>query len=285
MPKSNDNGRVLEYLIVKSVQEMHSNDCSFSEDTIRQNKRDSFKLSSIDGNTLSHYKKNVPIISNWIIQNFLEKDIIVLRISDNAGIEGDVTDIRINSENTTLNISCKNNNLSIKHQRPGATPKQFGFSKNENKLLLFKSEYKEINSKFFKLCKALNADLKEYNEISDEFKKQKLYEPICKLVSDFINKNSDKGEIFQNFLLGNINYKQIVLWKKNIEIKSFDDFSKSKKVSSELDNRGYIIVNFHNGIILSFRLHNASSKITEKGSLKFDTKLEIDIPTHKLNCL
>ena len=286
MPVSNDNGRVLEYMIVNQIENTIKNRCKLTKNAINQNTRDVEKLPLISKELLNHYEKNVPKISDWIIKNFNDELIEIDRLSDSFGMKGDVTDIRIKSGTKTLNISCKNNNTSVKHQRPGTTPEHFGLQNNDNLSKIFKVRYSEINSNFYLESKSKNLNLKYYNEIEEKKKTKYLYNPICNLVSEFINSNSSKGDIYQKFLLGHTDYTQIILNKKNIEIKEFSNLPKSNLVSSFINNNGHIIVDFHNSIILSMRLHNASSKITETGSLKFDTKIEkMNIPITFYDCV
>ena len=284
MSKSNDHGRVFEYLIaIDLIQKLGSN-CLITQNTKYQNNRDKVKIAKISQQKLNHFKNAVPLITAWIIQNFKYNNIEIDRIADDAGKKGDVTDIRLTSGIKVLNISCKNNSTSIKHQRPGATPNQFGLNKNENKYILFSENYENINSIFFDLCKKNITNLKFYNQIDKQTKIDYLYKPICILVSDFINQNYNKGQTYLDFLLGIIDYKQIILFKDVILIKSFDNIPKSTRVTSFIDNRGnYILVNFHNFIFLEMRLHSASSEIKRKGNLKFDTKIsEIKVQTEEI---
>ena len=46
-------------------------------------------------------------------------------------------------------------------------------------------------------------------------------------------------------------------------------------MNSWVENKNYVKVDFNNDVILSMRLHTASSRISETGSLKFDTKIQI----------
>ena len=286
MPVSNDNGRVLEYMIVNQIENTIKDRCKLTNNAINQNNRDIEKLSLIKKKLLNHYEKNVPKISEWIIKNFNDELLEIDRLSDSFGMKGDVTDIRIKSDAKILNISCKNNNTSVKHQRPGTTPQHFGFQNDDNLSKIFKARYNEINSNFYLESKSKNLNLKYYNEIEEKNKTNYLYKPICDLVDEFINNNSSKGDIYQKFLLGQTDYTQIILNKKNIEIKEFSNLPKSNLVSSFINNNGHIIVDFHNDIVLSMRLHNASSKITERGSLKFDTKIEkMNIPITFYDCV
>ena len=286
MSNSNLNGRLFEYLIAEDIKREFGSSSFFTRNTIKDNERDKQKLNQISNETLSHFQKNIPLISRWLRREFNHTNIKMDRISDNDGKKGDVTDIRLSSCNRELNLSLKNNNVSIKHQRPGPTPIHFGYTKKDQATILFLNKYNNINKKFFNIAKSKNSKLENYDEISDDIKNKFLYTPTCKLVCDFINNNSNKGLEYQNFIIGEIDYKQIVLSKNKIKIKSFDNIPKSKTVSSKIDSRGYILVDFHNNIILSMRLHNASKKISEKGSLKFDTKThKLNIPTETIEAL
>lgn len=274
MSKSNDNGRVFEYLIAHNLIQKLGSNCIITESTKYQNNRDKEKPTKISSQQLIYFNNAIPLITDWIIQNFKYNNIEIDRIPDDAGKKGDVTDIRLTSGIKELNISCKNNSASIKHQRPGSTPTRFGLNKKEIEYILFSEKYKNINSIFFDLCKKNITNLEYYNQIDTQTKIDRLYKPVCILVSNFINQNCNKGQTYLDFLLGTVDYKQITLNKKEILIKSFENFPKSTTVTSSIDNRGnYILVNFHNFISLEIRLHSAGSEINKIGNLKFDTKI------------
>ena len=283
MSISNLNGRLLEYVIVSNLKNKLGDECTLTQNSINSNLRDINKLHEVDKELLNHFKKYSPLISNWIIENFSERPVTIDRLGDGSGVKGDVTDIRLTSNVSTLNISIKNNNVSIKHQRPGTTPIHIGYNKKDTITEDFSIKYKKINKKFYleSLKKSPNVEL--YREV-EESKNIYLYKPICRLVNEFLNGNKDRGDIYQRFLIGNVDFKQIVLWKKKIEIKSFDEIPNSPKMVVELNGNSYLKVDFNNGIILMMRLHTASSRISETGSLKFDTKIDkMVIPTKTIN--
>lgn len=278
MSTSNDNGRVFEYLLVESLLNEVCDHCFLNDDTIRHNLRDESKVKSIDTGLLVHFEKSLPKITKWILQNIKFKIIEIQRLGDDSGRRGDVTDIRLFGDGDCLNISCKNNNFSIKHQRPGPTFSHLGLGRKDPLSIRFINEYKLINEKFFNKHSRLIPGLCNYNEISEECKKKDLYEPICNLVSNILNSMSERSQVYQDFLIGKIDYKQISLMRDRILIKSFDTIPKTTTMVSSITDQGYVEVDFLNSIILRMRLHTASSRISLGGSLKFDTKIhEMDL--------
>ena len=76
------------------------------------------------------------------------------------------------------------------------------------------------------------------------------------------------------FLIGNVFFKKIILFKNNFQITSFDKIPETQKMKSWVDRKNYVIVDFNNNLVLSMRLHTASSRLSEVGSLKFDTQIQ-----------
>ena len=113
---------------------------------------------------------------------------------------------------------------------------------------------------------------------------QELYYPVCNHVNDFINKygsNEYAANSYFSFLIGQKNFKKIIVNESNIEIFHFDQIPNSNKMSSVVEGASYIKVNFYNNYKLKMRLHTASSKITNTPSLKFDTQSDGEIPVKK----
>ena len=279
MGLSNLNGRVLEYILVLEMKNTFNNDVVYTNATIKSNTRDKSKIVEIDNSLLDHFKSSSLLICEKLISYFNDdKTVYIDRLDDDLGTRGDVTDIRIFNDKKNLNLSIKNNNLAVKHQRPGPTPKHLNLESSHEDFLSFKKKYSIINTKFFEKSNDLVKNVKLYDEV-ELIKFDDLYYPTCCLVSDLINKHTDKGGVYQDFLIGTVNFKKIILFKNRIEIHSYDNLPKSKKMSSWVKNKNYVVVNFHNNIILKMRLHTASSKIKKLGNLKFDTKVEkIDVP-------
>ncbi len=178
--------------------------------------------------------------------------------------------ILYDDENNIYPISCKYNNISIKHQRPSSLYKQLALS--ESLSLLFKKEYNDCISSIYN-------NLKIYKKFLDLPKnlKNNLYSQIIDLVYQYLVKISlvsTNVYRFYNFL---ISTDTIIIGydfrKKNLniyELKNLDiptQFIINKRKSNYLD------IEFNNGIKISMRLHNASSIISKNISLKFDTKI------------
>jgi hypothetical protein len=280
MSLSNLNGRLLEYIIVLGIKHGFEQEIIFTKQTIHTNERDKPKLTEINDELLNHFRNSTTKIIEWISTHFHNNNPITLhRLTDEEGKKGDVTDIRLTSDDFNLNLSIKNNHLATKHQRPGPTPKHIGLDSNDSDFLNFKKEYTTINKVFYESSKKVNPEIKLYNEVED-LKFDNLYEPICSLVSNLLNKHSNKSNLYQTFLLGIVDFKKIILFKDRIEIRSFDNIPKPNKMNSWVENKSYVKVDFNNNVILSMRLHTASSRISETGSLKFDTKIQtINIPS------
>ena len=96
---------------------------------------------------------------------------------------------------------------------------------------------------------------------------------ICDLVRNTLNSMSERSQFYQDYLIGNIDYKQISLMRDHVLIKSFDTIPKTTSMVSSITEKGYVEVELSNSIILRMRLHTASSRISIGGSLKFDTKV------------
>ena len=152
-----------------------------------------------------------------------------------------MTDVRIFNDKKNLNLSIKNNNLTVKHQRPGPTPKHLNLESSDEDFLIFKKKYGLINNKFYEKSNDLVKGVKLYNEV-EKIKFDDLYHPICSLVSNLINKHSDKGSIYQDFLIGTVNFKKIILFKNRIGIHSYDNLPKSKKIQVDIVNNLVVVI-------------------------------------------
>ena len=285
MSKSNNNGRVLEYLIIEKILEKYGGKVSLSIDTVKYQKRDIQKLSDIKSDVFKNMNISSEKISEWLKDKVKENSFLVERLSDGEGTKGEVTDIRITVKGKPLNLSIKHNHMALKHQRPGPTPQHFNFPKGSD----IDKEFRENYSKCWKVFRENSVIIKPiitlYKEI-DGYIPELLYLPMCKLVSQFINKHgNEKGRAnyYLRFLVGNTNFKKIIVKSDSkVEIKSYNDIPESTRVTSIIKNNSYIEVDFYNGIILLMRLHTASSRFS-MNSLKFDThSKEFEVPTIEL---
>jgi len=285
MSKSNNNGRVLEYLIVDYIIKKFGSKVSLSKNTIREQERDFQKLSDIKSEVLENMKVSSEKISKWLNEEVKENSFLVERLVDGEGTKGDVTDIRITVNGEKLNLSIKHNHLALKHQRPGPTPQHFDFPKGSVTDKEFRTKYSENWLEFRKNISNINSNVKLYKEI-DSHVFELLYLPMCTLVSEFINTHGtvkERSDYYLKFLVGNTNFKKIIVYPDSkIFIKSYDNIPVSLKITSTVVKKNHIEVDFHNGIVLDMRLHTASSRYSQN-SLKFDTQSkEFDVSTIEL---
>lgn len=280
MSVSNRNGRVLELVIVEKIQERYGDKVILSENTIKDNLRDNEKIGEMKPDLLKHFKESSIKIVDWLENEIFDFPLYVDRLTDGSGTKGDVTDIRLRFGEDTLNLSIKNNHTALKHQRPPSTPQQFNFEKKSKEDKTYRTEYSSIVNDFLEKSIESIPNIILFSEVSDTIP-DLLYEPVCKLVSTFINNygsDEERANYYFRFLVGTRIYKKVVVYSDKILIQSYDEIPNSKKVTSFVTNKSYISVDFHNGIKLKMRLHTASSRIHTK-SLKFDTQPEVfDVP-------
>lgn len=275
MSLSNLHGRVLEYVVVTKFVRVLGNKVILSKNTIKDNERDKHKLNEISQKKLTHFKISSVKIVNWILNEIgpFNSKLLIERLSDEDGRQGDVTDIRFTYNNKKLNISLKNNHLATKHQRPGPTPKHIGLDNFDEDSINFKQIYKRINFDFYNLMKSINQNYTKYSEV-EEYKFDNLYNPICNLVCELLNKYKNKSREYLTFLIGNVNFKKIVLFNSSIEVSSFDEIPETYEMNCWVKDKNYVMIDFNEDVRLSMRLHTASSSLSQTGSLKFDTQIK-----------
>lgn len=275
MSKSNLHGRVLEYCVVETFKNLLKDKVLLSKKTVEDNTRDKKKLNLISIEKLNHFKNSSFKIVDWILNEIggFKSKLHIERLSDEEGRQGDVTDIRFTYDNTKLNVSLKNNHLATKHQRPGPTPKHLGLDKTDEDLINFRQTYKRINYDFYNFVKSISQNYTKYNEV-EEYKFDNLYNPICNLVCEFLNKHKHKSQEYLTFLIGNVNFKKIVLFDSSFEVSSFDEIPETHEMNCWVENKNYVMIDFNEDVRLSMRLHTASSSLSETGSLKFDTQIQ-----------
>ena len=64
------------------------------------------------------------------------------------------------------------------------------------------------------------------------------------------------------------------MFKNYFQISSFDNIPETQRMKSWVERKNYVIVEFNDDIVMSMRLHTASSRLSKGGSLKFDTQIQ-----------
>jgi len=227
-----------------------------------------------------------------------KKDILQLEIlSDDYGKSGDVRDvlaIRL-LQKWEIGVSAKNNHHAVKHSRLSANI-DFG-----EKWLGAKTskEYFDTITPIFKDLEKIRKESdakKKWSELGDYH--STIYVPILKaFIKELKNLyKKDSSKVASNlvaYLVGNKDFYKVIKSKNNVEIQAyningtlnlpFKDIApkyKTPKIPlptkiADIDFKEgsdtTVIVTMDNDWTLSFRIHNASSKV--ESSLKFDINL------------
>ena len=224
-------------------------------------------------------------------------DILQLEIlSDNFGKEGDVRDvlaIRL-LQKWEIGVSAKNNHKAVKHSRLSSNI-DFG-----EKWLGIKvsKEYFDIVTPIFKNLEKIRKEsnaTKKWSEIGDYH--SSVYVPVLnafvKELKAIYEKDNNIASKLVSYLIGNKDFYKVIKSKNSVEIQAynmngtlnlpFKDIEPKYKtpkvplptkiISVELkdNNDTTVIVTMDNDWTLSFRIHNASSRV--ESSLKFDINL------------
>lgn len=307
--KSNRNGRAFEAIIFYSlVNELRKSGTNFS---ITKRGYESHKQDIVFFNELSNgddkdiklrddYINHVDIIIRWLSQSFSfssYNSIVLDKLPDNAGKDGDVTDIRIILEKDecikNINLSLKNNSNALKHSRISGVPGWLGISDNSDECKKYISDYNNIWDEITKKIDDFNSKSTKqvtiYNElelISPDFKVNEIYNRYYKLIEDFFKEFCSTpqrtNQLFR-YLIGNIDFYKIINKPKKFIIYDYTDIDSPTQVSFTRNTNNYLLLTFDNGWKISIRLHNGDNKLSP--SLKVDAQLDSNskIPEIELN--
>ena len=231
-----------------------------------------------------------------------EKDILQLEIlTDHKGKSGDVRDvlaIRV-LQKWEIGVSAKNNHKAVKHSRLSANidfgEKWIGIPGSK--------EYFQAVTPIFENLNKLRIESerkKKWSELGDYH--TIVYKPILTAFIEELRRlyKKDPIKVSSNlikYLVGNKDFYKVIKSKNSVEIHAYNingtlnlPFKniKSKYITPQVslpskitgidfkkDSNTTVLITFNNGWGLSFRIHNASSRV--EPSLKFDINL-IDSP-------
>jgi hypothetical protein len=282
---SNRNGRALEFTIVNDLIKNYS--CSLINNSNPTQVKDQTHFNNLPLKLKTKFLKASNAITTWLDSNYSINNGFIDRIDDSKAVKGDVTDIRINKN---INLSIKHNHKAVKHQRPAGLAQHLGFKKKSVIDVDYRKDLKIINNSFLKKANIINPNFTLYSELKNtnqEFINDNLYEPVCKLVANFISTNccnsiTNTQSLF-DFIIGNTDFIKLIIKDSYIDILEFSNITKPKSLTVTLKNKSYIYLNFDNGWVISMRLHTASSRFADV-SLKFDSQPhKISVKKSKLN--
>jgi hypothetical protein len=225
------------------------------------------------------------------------EDVLQLEIlSDNHGKTGDVRDvlaIRL-LQKWEIGVSAKNNHNAVKHSR---LSQSIDFGEKWLGIKVSKEYFDTINPIFNNLEKLRKESkaTKKWIELGDYH--AKVYVPILKAfikeLENLNKRNKNTSSRLISYLIGNRDYYKVIKSKNTVEIQAYNlngtlnlPFKKIEPkyktpivplpteiidINFKDKSKTTVIVTMNNDWILSFRIHNASSKI--ESSLKFDINL------------
>ena len=303
--KQMTTGKSFEYALLTQFEEKLKD-----KTNLEVLKNSAFYVSKSCFDSVSQTEKSEYLLSASFAVNFLmdieprlsndigKNDILQLEIlSDHHGESGDVRDvlaIRL-LQKWEIGVSAKNNHVAVKHSRLSSRidfgKKWLGVNVSDD----YFNEVRPIFSNLEKIRQESNST-KKWSELGDYH--SEVYIPILKaFMKELKNlyRNSPKkvASNLVSYLVGNKDFYKVIKGRNSVEIHAYNlsgtlnlPFNKvlpkykTPKVplpteivdiDFKLDSNTTAIVTMNNDWILSFRIHNASSRV--ESSLKFDIKL------------
>lgn len=305
MATQTKNGKAFEYAILKEFEEKLQKTTKVNvivNDALLTAKK---HFDSFSGDFQSQLLLYASFAVNFLIDieprlsnGINDKDILELEIlTDSKGQNGDVRDVVVirSIQKWEIGISAKNNHRAVKHSR---LSNKIDFGEKWIGIKCSQEYFNEIKP-IFDYLKKLRKDSKKtktwkslgdyhntiYMPILEAFKKElwRIYETNPTLVASK----------FVEYLIGTKDFYKVIKTQSTIEIQAYnihgtlnlnflDIKPKFKTPQVQLPNKiidirfkensnTTLIVELNNGWTLSFRIHNASSRI--EPSLKFDINL------------
>jgi len=299
------NGKAFEYAILKEFEEKLQKITKVNvidNDALQTAKK---HFASFESNTQSQLLLYASFAVNFLIDieprlsnGIDENDILELEIlTDDKGQAGDVRDVVIirSIQKWEIGISAKNNHKAVKHSR---LSNKIDFGEKWIGIKCSNTYFDEIKPIFDYLEKLRNESNKTKTWKSLGNYHNTIYVPILKAFKkELLRIYKTNPEVvaskFVEYLIGTKDFYKVIKTRSNIEIQAynihgalnldFDDIkpkfrtpqiklpTKILVINFKEDSDTTLIVKLNNGWSLSFRIHNASSRI--EPSLKFDINL------------
>lgn len=299
------NGKAFEYALLNEFSERLKVVTSV---TVIEN--DPFKTAlkcfvSFDEKEQSHYKLVASFAVNFLLDieprlanGINENDVLQLEIvADKAGQTGDVRDVlAIRSiQKWEIGISAKNNHRAVKHSR---LSNDIDFGQKWLDIPCSVDYFEEINPVFSDLAKLRTASkaTQKWDTLGDYY--TSVYVPVLNAFrTELLRLDKENpgivAERLVEYLIGNQDFYKVIKGKNKVEIQAynlhgtlnlpFENIKPKAKIQRlKLPNRlievvyqdnsqTTLLVTLNEGWQISFRIHNASSRI--EPSLKFDINL------------
>ncbi len=272
MPRQTESGKAWEYGLAHQLRNLTNSELVINRPSYQS--QTSYDLLSVDERCAIDQAANEAIVFLRAYDTRLNDARRVLIQNDAVGRRGDVRDILVVTDKDEIGISAKHRHAALKHSRLSATI-DFG---DEWYGRPCSDEYWDATAPIFNDLRTTTVGY--WRDLHN--KHQRYYLPILHAFIDEIRRNADVTNMLL-YLVGRFDFYKIIKVNGVIQIQSFNLRGKldwGRKVP--LPNRvvEFAMRNNSNttadlfldrGWALSFRIHNASSRI--EPSLKFDVQL------------
>ncbi len=277
MPKPNQtqSGRAWEYALASELARL--NELDIDRNKLLTQARGAFELHD-------SREQEAMILAAEAAVGFLHEhdhrigDIAALRLqSDRAGQRGDVRDIVLTDQSwQEIGISAKQRHNAVKHPRLSDT---IDFGSKWYGIPCSQLYWNQVRPVFADLQRR-NARGERWRDVTD--KVGRYYTPILEAFMAEIKRNAVPAKLFQ-YMIGRFDFYKAIRWNDKVDIVSFNLSgtlqwgrrlpipSDSIQFCRDEDKDACAVLTLDRGWAMSFRLHNAESKITS--SLKFDVTL------------
>jgi len=310
MATQTKSGKSFEYTLAVSIYDKINNGqkVNIKKDNPYKNAKEFFE--SYDKNQQKKYRKAADSAVKHIVtlkprlENPVNDEEITISIqSDQRGVDGDIRDIlMIRAKNSwEIGFSAKNENSAVKHSR---LSDRIDFGQKWLGLNCSEEYMKTVGMIFGKVRKLIKENRERshvllWSEITTKI--QEYYVPLLdifeKEICNLIKDNKNVPSLLLEYLIGKNDFYKIMKYKDIVTIQGYNlhetlnmpsnsinpqnKISKlkfpTKIINVEREGNNKTIITFDKGWQISFRIHNASSKV--EPSLKFDVRLEGVPPT------
>jgi hypothetical protein len=298
-------GKAFEYVILLEFQEKLTN-----KTKVEVIKNSSYKIAKECFEKLSTEQQGIYLLTASFSVNFLidiepklsngidDKDILQLEIqADSQGEIGDIRDIIIirSLDGWEIGVSAKNNHKAVKHSRLSSN---IDFGEKWLGVGCSQEYFDNIDRVFMPLRKIKSSNNSQQKWSSLDNKEDNVYVPVLKAFKQELfriyNLSPESTAVrLISYLVGNKDFYKVIKGDGVVEIQAYNLYgtlnlpfqhiqpkyktpivqlpSEVLEIDFKPNSKTTLIVKLNNNWKLSFRIHNASSKV--EPSLKFDISL------------
>ncbi len=292
MVNSNERGRALEFAVAHELENSLKKRVfvEVTERTIEQNRKHWMYFNALDKGTQKSFLSCARTFAGWIEKSgWLEgaTKVSLDRIPDNeAKGELGATDIQLSiffpSGIVLKNISVKHGHDALCHPRLPSLAEQAGVN-DPQKDAEYRKGYEKIWGEFYSKTKKIIPNPTTYKELDRAkpgFKNDTLFAPLLKHATKFLSGNATSpgnAKRFFQYIVGQVDYYVLKNGKDTIQLKHFVGISPPQSFTITYpykSRKNTFLAEFDNRWKITFRIHTATSKISENGQVVMTEKID-----------